>query len=60
MMMIIILLGVTHVAVNADESDEPKHRGSIVGHQVLRQDREVGYQRLFQDYFSEILRTECK
>jgi hypothetical protein len=48
------LLGVTHVAINADESDdEPKHRGSILGHQVLWRDREVGHQRLYQDYFSE-------
>jgi hypothetical protein len=48
------LLGVTHVAINADESDdEPKHRGSILGHQVLWRDREVGHQILYQDYFSE-------
>jgi hypothetical protein len=48
------LLGVTHVAINADESDdEPKHRGSILWHQVLRRDREVRHQRLYQDYFSE-------
>jgi hypothetical protein len=42
------------VAINADQSDdEPKHCGSILGHQVLRRDKEVGHQRLYQDYFSE-------
>jgi hypothetical protein len=47
------LLDVTHVAINADESDdEPKHRGSTLGHQVLWCDKEVGHQRLYQDYFS--------
>ena len=30
------LISITHVAVNANESDdETKHRGSIIGHQVL-------------------------
>nr|TKW28273.1 hypothetical protein SEVIR_3G309700v2 [Setaria viridis] len=47
-------LSVTHVAVNADESgDETKHRGSIIGHRVLQRDRQEGYQRLYQDYFSD-------
>ena len=31
------LLSITHVAMNADETDdETKHRGSILGHRVLR------------------------
>jgi hypothetical protein len=37
------LLSVTHVAKNADESDdETKHRGSILGHRVLRRDGRTG------------------
>ena len=40
------LLSVTHVAMNADESDdETRHRGCILGHRVLRRDRQgiIGY-----------------
>jgi hypothetical protein len=47
-------LPVTHVATNANESDDDKkYRGSIQGHRVLRRDRIAGYHRLYQDYFSE-------
>ena len=48
------LLSVTHVAMNADESDdETRHRGSVLGHRVLRRDRQAGHHRLYQDYFSD-------
>nr|XP_034569929.1 putative nuclease HARBI1 [Setaria viridis] len=48
------LISVTHVTVNANESDdETKHRGSIIGHRVLQRDRQAGHQRLYQDYFSD-------
>ena len=47
-------VSVTHMAMNADESDnETKHRGSTKGHRVLQRDRQAGHQRLYQDYFSE-------
>ena len=47
-------LSSTHMPMNADESDnETKQRGSIKGHRVLQRDRQAGYQRLYQDYFSE-------
>jgi hypothetical protein len=47
-------LSSTHMAMNADESDnETKQCGSIKGHRVLQRDRQAGYQRLYQDYFSD-------
>jgi hypothetical protein len=47
-------VSVTHMAMNADESDnETKHRGSTKGHRVLQRDRQARHQRLYQDYFSD-------
>jgi hypothetical protein len=44
----IFFLAVTHVAMNANESDdEKKYRGSIQGHQVLRRDIIAGHHRLY-------------
>ena len=48
------LLSVTHVAMNADESDdETRHHGSVLGYRVLWRDRQAGHHRLYQDYFSD-------
>ena len=52
--MMIFFLDVTHVAMNADESeDEKKYRDFVHEHRVLRRDRIAGHHRLYQDYFSE-------
>jgi len=45
---------VVHAVIDEDESDEePKHCGSVHGHRVLQHDRQVGHQRLYQDYFAD-------
>jgi len=45
---------VVHAVIDEDESDEePKHYGSVHGHRVLQRDRQVGHQRLYQDYFAD-------
>jgi len=53
-MMMISFLDVVHAVIDDDEVDEePKHCGSVHGHRVLQRDRQVGHQRLYQDYFAD-------
>jgi hypothetical protein len=34
-------------------ADEPKRKGSVIGHRVIDRDRASGHDRIFKDYFAD-------
>ena len=50
-----LYVAAAHKVAEANDK-QPYRRGSIDGHRVLNRDRQSRHSRLFQDYFSDVLR----